>query len=60
VKVNVVVGVVQGCVDSAQVFSTREKTDEAENKLKEQLGVTEGMEGESENDIAVFYNVLVD
>ena len=58
-KVHVVVGVVQGCADSAQVFSTEAKADEAEAKLKQELDIVEGEEAENENDVNVFYNVLV-
>ncbi len=59
-SVHIVVGVVQGCADSARVFTDKGKADEAEAKLKEELSITEGAEAESENCVEVFYNIPIE
>ena len=58
-KVHIVVGVAQGCADSAQVFTDKGKADEAETKLKKELGIVVGSEEASENHVEVFYNVPI-
>ena len=59
-RVHVVVSVFSGCAESCQVFTDEAKADAAEVKLKDELGIGVGAEPESEHQVEVFYNVLVE
>ena len=50
-KVYVVVGVVAGVIDCVRGFGLREQAEKEEKKLREEYGIQEGMEGESENTV---------
>ena len=58
-QVDVLVTVFQGCPEGVKVFRDTPAAEQALAKAKYDMGIQDGMEGESENSAELFYNVPV-
>ena len=57
--IHILVSVYQGCPEGVQAFSDQAAAEQGLAKAKSELGIEDGMEGESENAAELFYNVPV-
>ncbi len=58
-NIHVLVTVYQGCAEGVQAFADREAAEQAHAKAKSEMGIADGMEGESENAAELFFYIEV-